>query len=90
MWPVIASYVAAFAGLTAVAAVYIAAQSGALGAGGATPIYAFGAGALFISALAVASVPMVYAWTAEEKHDDDDGTSIPGFFAPGHPERAKY
>ena len=38
--------------------------------------------------LRIASVPLSYALTAEEKHEGDDGTSIPGFFSPGHPEHA--
>ena len=84
LWPVLLSYVAALAGVITGAAVYLAF---------ATPgnvaidqsFYAIGAGGLAIAALAVVAVPIAYAATSEPKHAGDDGSTEPGWLAPGHP-----
>lgn len=62
----------------------------ALSGGIADPVVVGGSGiALLAAALASLAVPVSYALTAEPKRPDDDGSEIPGWFAPHHPREKK-
>ncbi len=86
LWPVVASYVAAVAGVVSAATLYTLLAGGGGGGAGDPALYGLVVAGAAVAAVGVAAVPVSYALTAEKKHDGDDGTGAPGFLSPGHPD----
>lgn len=85
IWPVLAAYASGL--VTSVAALTVFVLLSPALTGGFTDPVVVGAGGVAVLAAAGASlaVPISYALTAEPKRPDDDGTEVPGWFAPNHP-----
>lgn len=89
IWPVLAAYASAL--VTTVAGITVFVLLSPALTGGITDPVVVGAGGIALLAAAMASlaVPVSYALSAEPKRPGDDGTEIPGWFAPHHPRDKK-
>jgi hypothetical protein len=85
IWPVLAAYAAGLVTSVAVIAAFLVA-SPALGNGLTDPVVIAGLSvSMLVTATASVLVPVAYALTAEPKRPGDDGSEVPGWFAPNHP-----
>lgn len=88
VWPIVGSYAATVGAAALALAGLVWVFGGAAIA--SNPVFwgSLGGGA-FLLVAGIAAVPLGYALGAEPKHPGDDGTSLPGVFAPAHPAPTK-
>ena len=87
IWPVLASYAGLIiAGVAGTALLYVTVSQQL---DGQTAAYAALGGTVVLGAGSSLLLPVAYALNAEPKHVGDDGTEVPGWFAPGHPTKKK-
>lgn len=85
IWPVLAAYGAALAATVAALVAFVLIAPG-LNGNITDPFVLGGSGvAMLVAAGASLAVPVAYALTAEPKRPGDDGSEVPGWFAPNHP-----
>lgn len=85
IWPVLAAYGAGLATSVAALTAFVL-LSPALAGGFNDPVVLGGIGvAALLASGASLAVPVAYYLTAEPKRPGDDGSEVPGWFAPNHP-----